>query len=481
MKLLSIQIKNFRSVEDISFEFPTLTDSSFTYGLIGINEAGKSSILKAIALKDGLIPLTTKDFGDKKKPVEILFHYQITPKEVAVYQNELADMRAKGVIDEQTTVLSSIVSLGKVFGVGNKASISYSFTPTNLNEPIVSLTTDDQQGLLPIYKQHILDNVHRTIFWTAEDKYLISQPISLDSFSKDPTLSIPLKNCFILAGIDDIQSSVSGLSDSTEKEQLEEKLGEKVTEHIKAVWPNHPIKITFDIDNSIINFHVKDSDAIGEKAKTAGQRSDGFKQFISFLLTVSAQNKNEQLKNAILLLDEPETHLHPQAQEHLLGELVKITKNDRNNLVFFATHSNYMIDKQELSRNYKIEKVGGKTSKNRFNKSASTYASVGYEVFNIPSNDYHNELYATLHARFQDANVDDKDRELIKSFDQYLRTGGTKKIPLDRPNTRSKKPNDATLPTYIRNCINHPDNGYTFSKHELIQSIELLRSFVTQL
>lgn len=464
MKLLSVQILNFRSVVDISFEAPMLEDSSFTYGLIGINEAGKSSILKAIALKDGLIPLTAKDFEDKQKPVEILFNYQITEKDVSVFDEEQNDITGN----------NEIVSNASL-EIGMCASVSYTFTlSSNLNSPTASVSIPDLQEITPDFKQHILENVHRAIFWTAEDKYLISQPINLTSFAADPNLSIPLKNCFMLAEIEDIKGRISSLGgDSTEKEQLVEQLGGKVTEHIKAVWPDHPIKITFDIDNLIINFHVKDSDTVG-KAKTAEQRSDGFKQFISFLLTISAQNKNEQLQNAIILLDEPETHLHPQAQEYLLDELVKISSNDRNNIVFFATHSNYMIDKKDLSRNYKIEKIGGKTTKVRFNKSISTYASANYEVFSVPSTDYHNELYATLHAKFQDAKPTDTEREWISSFDQYLHTEKT--LPLDRLNTRNNKANNSTLPTYIRNCIHHPDNGHKFTKEELVESIELLRS-----
>jgi AAA15 family ATPase/GTPase len=471
MKLLSVQIKNFRSIGDLSLETLTLADNSFTYGLIGINEAGKSSILKAIAIKDGLIPLTAKDFGDKQTPVEILFNYQPTTEDIQVRNNEQTQVRNGASHDANiVTVLSTFANLV----LKDDVSVSYSFTLPNLSTPAITiLPSSDVQEILPIYKKHILDNVHRAIFWTAEDSYLISKPINLTNFAADPNLSIPLKNCFALANID-IKSSVSGLSDSTEKEHLEKQLGNKVTEHIKTVWPNHPIEITFDIDNLIINFHVKDFDAEGMKAKTADQRSDGFKQFISFLLTISAQNKNELLKNTILLLDEPETHLHPQAQEYLLDELIKITKNDRNNVVYFATHSNYMLDKNDLSRNYKIGKKGGKTIKERFNKSISTYASASYEVFNIPSTDYHNELYASLHAKFQDAKPDEKERELISSFDLYLNK--EKKVPLDKPNTRNKKSKDATLPTYIRNCVHHPDNGYKFTKEELVSSIELLRT-----
>ncbi|MDA0208487.1 MAG: AAA family ATPase [bacterium] len=57
---------------------------------------------------------------------------------------------------------------------------------------------------------------------------------------------------------------------------------------------------------------------------------DGFCQFISFLLTISAESATNQLSNSLLLLNEPETHLHPQAQEYLKDELIKITRNDEN-------------------------------------------------------------------------------------------------------------------------------------------------------
>lgn len=51
--------------------------SSYTFGLIGVNEAGKSSILKAISLKDNSTLLTPKDFNNKNKNIEILFKYKL--------------------------------------------------------------------------------------------------------------------------------------------------------------------------------------------------------------------------------------------------------------------------------------------------------------------------------------------------------------------------------------------------------------------
>ena len=322
----------------------------------------------------------------------------------------------------------------------------------------------------------ILNAVHRSVLWTTEDKFLISHPIPLEQFAAAPEqTSIPLKNCFSLASITDIQESISNIrSDSTEIEHLQKVLGESVTAHIKTVWPDHPITITFLITDGAFHFHVKDTGTTS-KAKTADQRSEGFKLFVSFLLTISAQDTNEELFNTILLLDEPETHLHPLAQEHLLSKLIKITKNDRNNFVFFTTHSNYMIDKNNLSRNYRVIKSHDITKIEQLAKQSSTYASVTYNVFNIPSTDYHNELYAKLHQKFQDDAPNHKNREFVKTFDEeYLQR--VKNLPSNWP--WKQYPNSATLPTHIHNCIHHPETENTYSAEELRMSTDCLLSYL---
>src|SRR6185436_7048704 len=135
----------------------------------------------------------------------------------------------------------------------------------------------------------------------------------------------------------------------------------------------HPVKIKFKINNGKLAFLVEDKD-VKYQAKTTKQRSDGFRQFISFLLTLSAQNHSDELSNCILLLDEPETHLHPTAQLNLMDELIKISKNKNDNIVFFATHSNYMIDKLNIERCFKIYKKKNASALEQINKSHSSYS-----------------------------------------------------------------------------------------------------------
>jgi len=473
MKLLSIKIKNFRSIENLSFELNSLDDGSFTYGLVGVNEAGKSSILRALAIKEGVAVPTSKDFKEKSKDIEILFFYQLNNADIECF-GDLLDIKntAPDSSLRINNILGNIVTLSVSFSIDNPTLPVQKIIYTNRDLDANAENTFLEEKLTSI----ILNAVHRSILWTTDAKFLISHPIPLEEFSAAPEqTSIPLKNCFSLAGITDIQESISNIrGDSTEIEHLQKILGESVTAHIKTVWPDHPITITFLITDGAFHFHVKDTGTIS-KAKTADQRSDGFKLFVSFLLTISAQDTNKELSNTILLLDEPETHLHPLAQEHLLSELIKITKNDRNNFAFFATHSNYMIDKNDLSRNYRIIKSHDITKIEQLAKRSSTYASVSYNVFNIPSTDYHNELYARLHQKFQDDAPNHKNREFVKTFDEeYLQR--VKNLPSNRP--WKQYPNSATLPTHIRNCIHHSDIENRFSVEELKMSTDCLLSYI---
>jgi len=517
MKIQKITIENYRSIKEVPLDIQKRGDDSFTYGLIGVNEAGKSSILKAIGLKDGLVddsntklPLS-KDFR-LKAGIKITYSYNITPKqdvnlyEILDKESEVPEtsQNSEGVTPSaESEQVQEIEKTKELRNPKNKQSkplaIDYmiSFSDAS-SEPVCSVSVFENEDEIQVnnkdeFDTFIVENVHKTIFWTAEDRYLISKPINIEQFIGDTNISIPLRNCFLLSSIQESeikQKLNDALSDTTECEYLENTLGENVTSHIKNAWPNHPIKITFKIMDGHINFHVKDIDTKG-KAQTSDMRSDGFKQFVSFLLTIAAENKNEELQNTILLLDEPETHLHPKAQEYLLAQLIGITNNSKNNVVLFATHSNYMIDKKDLSRYYRVEKKKDdideeNTQVDQFDKKQTSYAEVSYEVFDILDEQYHNELYDKLRDWFiSDKNSKETDISKyiesigINAFDeQYLKQ--IKKVEKDNRDTSKNKEKNAkvTLPTFIRNCIHYPTNKNNDFDKKLKQSIDILKGFV---
>lgn len=88
-------------------------------------------------------------------------------------------------------------------------------------------------------------------------------------------------------------------------------------------------------------------------------RSQGFHQFMSLILSLSIENHNSNMKNDLIIIDEPENHLHPSGIRNMMDELLKI---GYENYVFVATHSCFMIDNRNKERNYIIKKDSKKNT-----------------------------------------------------------------------------------------------------------------------
>lgn len=478
MKLISLTIKNFRSIEDETFDIAEV-GGTHTFTLIGINESGKSSFLKAVSLvnNDDDKVIFPKDFFEESEPISVILNYQLKAQEEKELKNTLTekgfekDILSRIKIDKVAVCATFDPAVNvpkKVFDqitFQKKVFEDYALhgdKPAKKDPQQTQEDFDLEKYFETFLPKYFWEIAHRIVFWKSDSKHLINEQINLSVFADDPeNTSIPLMNCFELAGVsqDDIAAQIVKLiKDPAEINNLQEKLGDKVTAHIKKVWPNHPVKIKFQINNSLLSFLVED-EKVKYKSKTTEQRSDGFRQFISFLLTISAESATNQLSNSLLLLDEPETHLHPQAQEYLKDELIKITRNDENNIVFFATHSNYMIDKDHIERCFRVSKqLNRKTKLEKFETGQKSYAEVNYEVFNIVSSDYHNELYGFL---------EDVDSAKLNGL------GKTEKWK----NKKTNEIEDISLAKYIRHSIHHPENTLNakFTPERLRESIEKLR------
>lgn len=59
------------------------------------------------------------------------------------------------------------------------------------------------------------------------------------------------------------------------------------------------------------------------------------------------------LKNIIIFIDEPEVHVHPQAQKQFLNELKNIEKNTKSQ-IFMSTHSPILIDGETIPSSYRV-------------------------------------------------------------------------------------------------------------------------------
>lgn len=83
----------------------------------------------------------------------------------------------------------------------------------------------------------------------------------------------------------------------------------------------------------------------GEKVTSVNNLSSGESEILTLaldILTVCAMWKIDKQEQKILLIDEPDTHLHPDLQQHLAHFLVKILENYKVQMIV-ATHSTTLL------------------------------------------------------------------------------------------------------------------------------------------
>lgn len=271
MNLLSVNVKNFRSIENITISVTEINKSK-AITLLGINESGKSSFLKAISIHeytDASLISHPHDFHHQDKPIEITFTYAFLEDDLNNLVKELIEIgwRSEAIellkIDS-VSITTSIDPLTLKLVREEKANFQIDelnqFTLSGKAPVFVDPTSDSPQPrvrLSEYFRDHMSDyfwrNSHVCVFWKSDSKHLISDGVDIESFSMKPEeISIPLFNCFKLAGYD--SSSIKQVlqaakTNPASASNLQDKLSDHVTNHIKKIWPEHKVLIKFQITN----------------------------------------------------------------------------------------------------------------------------------------------------------------------------------------------------------------------------------------
>lgn len=396
MILKNINIQNFKSIEDVDVQVNKLHDS-YTTIFVGLNETGKSNLLDAISYfqppANSLKFDNIRNFNSSGEYVDLYFDLAFETSEIA--QNLIEDVvkfseKAKNLLPLFVPQVRKNVFMKEgedkfkvmyVYKVNFDAIIQENCY--YLSSPVQSSTTSTicdikyfdelKEGedkiyspvtkefisdlLRKVFEKYLQDNDLNVSVWKAEDKYLITKPINLTEFSSNIDTCIPLKNIFYISGYDSTESIKKVISELLHNPRnrtfLEQKLSKNISEYLHKVWKEHPVDISIRIEKDLVlDVSVKDKND-EFNLYNINERSQGFRQFISLILSISISNEKEKLKNAIIIVDEPENHLHPSGIRYMRDELLKIGKN---NYVFLATHSNFMIDRKEMSRHYIVQK-----------------------------------------------------------------------------------------------------------------------------
>mgnify|MGYP000636853793 CR=1 FL=1 len=201
------------------------------------------------------------------------------------------------------------------------------------------------------------------------------------------------------------------------------------------------------------------------------QLGSGYEMIFSLLYSYYLTKKEK--RQLIVLIDEPELHLHPKLQSDFIELLLEFSKDVQ---IILTSHSPLFV-KQAMVNEQVLVKILTKTEDSvqiaAPDTSVLDYISaneVNFVAFGLPTEEYHNELYEQLFKKHASTNN-------IKPFDiEYFQTakGESKGYPW------KGNPNEVSLHTFLRNQIHHrADNGAP----DIIgmeESIIKMRSFIIE-
>ena len=403
MHLKYCEIKNFRSIKELKIGF----ENNFQI-LVGLNEAGKSNILKAISFIDPNIEPQDDDvrdprhdetpiddayvrfgFGLDKTETQKIFE-SLKPKfKTKNYKNPIIQIGAEnyslqdfcnykkdglytvnllkknknpqfwGLAGGRYTVSKSWKKVPSVWLEYSKFEdnqfryICIDDYPEYRNDvALKEIPLDELNDLIGYKINAVVDNeLFKCIVWDYKENNLLPERIDIAGFINNPDSCEPLRNIFYLA---EYKNIVKTLNDAELKSNgmrnLLRKLSENATKHLRKVWPEYRnISIDLSQNGKVIEAGIVDEFNV----YSLKRRSDGFKRFITFLLMISAKVKADYLKNTIIIIDEPDIGLHPSGVQFLRDELKKISKE---NIIMVASHSIFMIDKDRIDRHLIVKK-----------------------------------------------------------------------------------------------------------------------------
>jgi predicted ATP-dependent endonuclease of OLD family len=166
------------------------------------------------------------------------------------------------------------------------------------------------------------------------------------------------------------------------RNQLANRAGAVVTNEIRRLWKDRPLKVRFNLDAEHMDTFISDPNAVYDVEVNLDERSRGFKWFFSFYITFAADTKGGDAENAVLLLDEPGLYLHANSQSDLLAHFGK----DFTNQILYTTHSPFMVPVHALDavRTVNISEDAGTTVTNDPTGDARTLfplqAALGYDL-----------------------------------------------------------------------------------------------------
>ncbi len=344
-KISSIHVKNYKSIIDAKFPLSPYTP------LVGYNNAGKTNILNALQWLVKKSKLSSSEFYDTNSPVEITGEITGIDEEVLetlgpIHRQKIAPFLNEGNLKiRRSQSLPEKKDTLQILQHENGDDI-WKTIPTGIDAAISNLFPD------PIFigaMENATEDVGKFATGTTIGKLIkeIIAPVKA-------THAAP-----VTQALADIAKKLS--ADGEEKDQTLVDLDQKIQNELNSLFPGVSAKVhipTPNFDDFIKNATIKvfegtdegrDASSFGHGAQRSVQVA-----LIKCLSKIKAEIKGTENRTTLLLIDEPELYLHPQAIDSMQSALNRLSGEGYQ--VVFSTHSANMIGRKDAPNSLLIRR-----------------------------------------------------------------------------------------------------------------------------
>lgn len=375
MVLEEVTINNFCSCKHLKIQLADFNP------IIGYNNCGKSNILRAINWLLKKSTLSSNLFFDPNQSVTV--EGRISSVNVNLLptnqQNQIARYISNGGLTfrrRQDTPTSTAAQIK--IDVKDPATGEWSINPTGLDTAIAELFPD------PLYIQAMDDSADDISKFAAKNTLGLLLKLIFESIKNNNQAA----HQSLLNSLSNLDTLLNGPTRLPEFAQFESQASHEVSNFYPGINIHLDINPP-DFDELIKNSTLSLSDTTGIKRpfSSFGHGSQRTTQMalIKMLATTSiTASQPGQIK--VLLIDEPETFLHPQAIESLRDALKVLSQSGFQ--VIITTHSPLMIDHQQVLNTLMVYKNStGETSiRNKLSNAVQTLSNNPHQanvVFSI--------------------------------------------------------------------------------------------------
>ena len=376
MKIYSLVMKSFRGHEHTKVYF----DESFN-AFIGKNDVGKSTILEALEIffNNDTVKIEVVDcnvFSDSKE-IEIEVSFELENFSLTI-DTVPTDLKEEYLLDDgRLTIRKRWSCSAKTITAASLKTFVVADYPRQL-KPLVNLRiTDLKKELEKIssidqksVNKTVAGSIRKAIYQSLENPQLEKTEIRID---KDKgreiwdslKLELPIfclfqsdrQNKDSDKEVQDPLKAITRSAISTLEKQLEdikndikrkaEQLGLDTIEKLREMNPDIARVLKPEMNNrpweSLFSFTFSADDGI-----PVNKRGSGVRRLIMLnYFRAEAERKNENARNVIYAIEEPETSQHPDWQVKLIQSLLELSSKD-NVQVLITTHSPYLTKLMKL-------------------------------------------------------------------------------------------------------------------------------------